>query len=142
MSSLIISFVAITISAITLYYSRKFSQIGILNNLQDLMLRKADDCNKLWDKACVDVVHPNASSEVFSNSVLEVYTSLNLLDNCLENYSLKDKREFLIKQFWAQLTYRFRVFLKDDTSQDKVKSFSGAIIDFQRDFHYLKPVLH
>lgn len=137
----IISAIAVLVSCGGVYFSFRFSRITILNNVQTMMLEKARECNVLWKKGVWDHMSPNNTGDVFVSAVREVFTSLELMDNCLDHYKLRGKREFLVEQFWAQLHYDLRVFLKDDRSQDRLKIMSGQIINFQQKYYYLKPVL-
>lgn len=139
--TIIISVAAITISIFSAYFSYTFSRINILNTLQDLMLRKAAECNKFWEEAIRASFDPNTTNSVFERPVQEIFISIKLLDSCLEQYSLKRKRDFLIQQFWAQLTFRLRAFLKDSTSEDKVKMLAASLTAFQKEFPHLKAVL-
>src|SRR5687767_14987014 len=113
--SIIISILALAVSSISAWKALTYSRINILHSIQQLMLKKANDCNFLWAKMKNEPPHPQMSNYVikYIPTISEIIISIQLLDNSLDEYSQTAKRQFFLKQFWIQIDTSLREFFKE-----------------------------
>ncbi len=121
MAAIILSIIAILISVISFFFYRRYSRINILFSLQELMTKKASICNVLREEAIQDTFEFVPEPPVnYEKLVLELSMTIKLLDNSLQKYGFEKERDFLLNQFWLQLDFPLRSFLKDELSENAV----------------------
>ena len=136
--ALIISIVAAYATIVNAYSARVnavSSRKNIINFIQNLVLQKANECNKLWKEIERDVMNNNG---IQSKSVLivplisEIIITFQLVDNCLKEYKYKKKRNFLLRQFWTQLNTSLRLFIQHENVGNYTETLNRQILDIKR----------
>jgi len=115
----VISIVALVLSIKNVGYSR----INMFNTIQKMILDKAKDCNLLYSSNFENWIKSPSyigmvkSEFSYSSIVNEVYVSVKLLENTLNEFRIPHKLDFFILQYWYQLSHPIREYLRTfDTS--------------------------
>lgn len=118
--SLAISILAIIVSLWSVSAAIKYSRISVIHSLHEMMLQKAKDCNRLFEKTQViefrdtPLGGPPRPETVYQYipTISEIIISIQLLNHSLNLYSQKNKRGFFLLQFWTQLSTPLREYFK------------------------------
>ena len=136
--SLALSALAVFITFINLRKFILFSKIGVYSTLQQLVLKKAQDCNNFWLSIDNEFHYlPQSYETEYFNTFSEISISLQLIDETLNEISSKDfkkKRIHFLKLFWIQLNTSLREYILTATFEGQNKSYSQLVLQIRKAF--------